>query len=320
MLFGSVLAGRRGWGRGENAKLRNGEGHLSENAAGIAVGRLEAFLIGNRVFACRNQILTGTNETNDREDSERDGEITSAAFGAKLSRETGDNGERNVVAGTNATASAFFVHDLNTENDGINHLNNGGGKTAARGAGLGERAKACVFGIASENVDRALTAVKHDVLVKHRHTVKLLRTAAADAGLKGHTNEITDRDRMKAAVELYRIDADRGPNYLGFLGANGAGAGDYVVAESGEENANVFKAIAVAAGVEYTVGLDADALARGRGAGESAICHKNTSLIDMNRILRPTRDLFSLIYYAARREMTPINLNKVENGSVGVAI
>ena len=71
--------------------------------------------------------------------------MTSAVVGAKLAGKAGDDGERNVVAGTNAMASALVIYDLDAENDGIDSLNNGGWKTAARGAGLGERAKAGAF-------------------------------------------------------------------------------------------------------------------------------------------------------------------------------
>ncbi len=84
---------------------------------------------------------------------------------------------------------------------------------------------------------------------------------------------------MKASVELNGVNADRGPNDLGILSANGTGVSDDIVAEAGEKNANIFKAITVAAGVEYTIGLDADIFARRSGAWESAICHKITSLI-----------------------------------------
>ncbi len=125
MLFGAVFAaGLVGHGTSA-AELRDREGHLFENTAGVAVGRLKAFLVGNGVLGSRNEILTGAYKSDDRENTEGNAQIAFAAV-AKLARKAGNDRQGNVAAGANTVAGTLFVRDLDTENDGIDYLDNGG--------------------------------------------------------------------------------------------------------------------------------------------------------------------------------------------------
>ncbi len=99
------------------------------------------------------------------------------------------------------------------------------------------------------------------------------------ASLENELDKVTDRYRVEASVELDGINADSRPDDLGVTCANRACMSDNIVTAVGQIYADIFKAIAVTAGIENTVSLDTDSFARRSraAAGESAICHNKTS-------------------------------------------
>ena len=52
------------------AKFTHGESHMTEHGAGIVLTGLDTFLIGDTILGCLDEILSGTNDTNDREDAQ----------------------------------------------------------------------------------------------------------------------------------------------------------------------------------------------------------------------------------------------------------
>ena len=60
------------------AKFPHGKRHGSKYVAGIILLNRRAFLFGNTILGCGNQILCGTNDSYHREDSERNGQILAA--------------------------------------------------------------------------------------------------------------------------------------------------------------------------------------------------------------------------------------------------
>ena len=149
----------------------------------------------------------------------------------------------------------------------------------AAGAGLG--AEIGDVGIALEDVDVALTAVENDVLFQHGNTVKVLASAAAHASLKIQLDVKTNVDRIETAVELYGVDMDGRPANRGALDTDATGALQDLVAEVSQKHPYVFKAVTVAAGIQNTIGLNADHFTSAAGrssARELVFCHGNILL------------------------------------------
>jgi hypothetical protein len=74
-----VTIGRRRKRNAVTAKLAGWERHRAEYAARIVLFNRNAFLFGNAVFGCLDQILCRANNANNRKDTERNREITLTA-------------------------------------------------------------------------------------------------------------------------------------------------------------------------------------------------------------------------------------------------
>ena len=105
------------------AEFCSRERHILEDGAGVILLGRYAFLIGNAVFGCVDEILCGANDANDREDSERYGKISSLAVNKSAVDLRGDR-LGNVCTATAATAAAVVsLANLGCENDRIYYLN-----------------------------------------------------------------------------------------------------------------------------------------------------------------------------------------------------
>ena len=169
-----------------------------------------------------------------------------------------------------------------TQNNRIDDLHHRNRYIAALSAGAGLGTEIGCVGVALENVDVALAAIKNDALFQDCHALEFLASSIAYASLQIKLDVKTDVDRIKAAIELDGVDMDGRPADRGALDADATGALQDLVAEVGQKHPYVFKAVTVAAGIQDTVGFNADhfASASGRGlARELVFCHGNILLV-----------------------------------------
>ena len=138
-------------------------------------------------------------------------------------------------------------------------------------------------GCTAEYGGAGFSSVEHDVLVKYGNAFEFLRIARIYASLAYELDIISYRDRIEPAVELYGIDAYRRSDDLGVAGADYSRTGDKLVSASCEVDANILKAVAVAAGIKDPVCLNADIVSCLIADGKSAICHRFFLLIRIKR-------------------------------------
>jgi hypothetical protein len=176
---------------------------------------------------------------------------------------------------------SFPFANAGAENNGINDLYNRDGNITALTARTGFGAEIRCVGVAFENIDIALAAVKNDALFEDRYALELLASATAHTSLKLDLDIKADVNGIEAAVELDGVDMDGRPADRGALDADATGALQDLVAEVGQKHPYVFKAVTVAAGIQNTVGFDADHFTpatRRRLAREFVFCHGNILL------------------------------------------
>jgi hypothetical protein len=103
-------------------KFAHGECHTAEHSTRVVVARLDAFLVGNTILGCLNEILGGTNDTNDRENAERYGKIATHVTIHKRATHAPCHLIGNLAAATATTAIRFLFVNVGVQNDGINDL------------------------------------------------------------------------------------------------------------------------------------------------------------------------------------------------------
>ena len=175
------------------------------------------------------------------------------------------NGLGNIATATAAMAFDFPFANASAEYNGIDDLYHRNGHTSTLTAGTGFCAKIGCIGIALENVDIALTSVEDDTLFKDCHPFEILAPSTPYTRFKFELNIKSNVDRIKTAIELDGIDMDRRPADRGALDADATGALQNLIAEVGQKHPYVFKAVAVAAGIQNTVSLNADHFAPATG-------------------------------------------------------
>ena len=262
------------------AKFACGERHRAEYVAGIILLNGGAFLFGDAILGCGNEILCGTNDSYHREDSERNGQILAALPLVKAKRRIEAicyrMRELPILAAATAAALGRLFKDFRSEKNGINGLNDCGWHILFAAIGLGAAAK-MIAGIAPEDLCLALTTVKNHALFKHCNTFKLLRSAAADASLKGQLDIKAYVDGIKASVKLNGINGNVRGNNGCTLCADRPRMLQHLVAEFGKVDAYSFKAIAITTGIHYTACINANRItsAAGGSTGESVFCHNS---------------------------------------------
>lgn len=107
-----------GSGTGE---FRERESHGTEYTARVIVGGRDTFLVGNHVFACGNNELTGTHDPDNRENAERYSKVSFFIFlidqvAVHCIRDI----FRNVTRATAATATVVYIlQNIDTQNNGV---------------------------------------------------------------------------------------------------------------------------------------------------------------------------------------------------------
>ena len=152
---------------------------------------------------------------------------------------------------------------LAVEYYGIYHLYYRDGNVLRRAARLGNCAIIGSVGIALEHAYVALSAEENYALFKNCNSLKFLTSSAAKTRLKGDLDVELDANGIKAAVELDRIDGNIGPGNAGILCPDVRGMLNDIVSEVGKQNLHVLEAVAVAAGIEDAICLDANRFALG---------------------------------------------------------
>jgi len=246
VLFG-LIVGRAKFGRRER--------HVSEYRAGIVFLCRDTLLIGYAVFGGIDEILCGTNDSYYREDTKRDGEISSLLFIiAEIAVDCVCKRFGYIMATATTTAATIAVIVglvyLGVKNNRINNLNNSYRYVLCSAAKLGNVAKIGCVGIALENAYVALAAVKDNFLFKNCHSLKFLRSSCSHASLEAELDIKLDIYRIKASVESYRLNADISPRYAGILCTNVCCMVDNALSVIGKNYLYVFKAVPVTAGIK----------------------------------------------------------------------
>ena len=271
------------------AKFACWERHRAEYAARIVLFYGNTLLFGDAVLGCLNEILCGAHNANNREDAQRYGQITFSAssltavikakrcFKARLNR----LGKIALAAATAAVALADTFYNARTEKDGRDDLNDCGGFILL--ITFFRRASAEVFthSVAFEYADIALATIKDNAFFEYGNTLNFLRASGANTSFKYDFYVKTNVDRVKSAVETDWVDIDTRPNNFCTLCANCAGAFQYFITKIRKINACIFKAIAVAAGIEDAICVNAYGLACRSTAGHARkfiFCHSQISL------------------------------------------
>ena len=116
LLAGSLPSGR--------AKFGTGKRHGTEERTGIILLAADTFLIRHTVFGGLYQILSRSYDTNHRENTERNGQITPIGI-VKRSVDLMNHTPGNIITATATTAARILVLVyLAVQNNGIHHLYN----------------------------------------------------------------------------------------------------------------------------------------------------------------------------------------------------
>lgn len=138
----AVLSGRASAG----SKFVDGERHAAECITGGTGVVACTFLIGNAEFYGVHEILLGTLDADDREESERYRKVT-ASFVVKIAEHTSYHA-RNVIAGAAATAALCGrFNNACAEDYGIDRFHHCNGKVVAAFATGGSAAEAVAHSI-----------------------------------------------------------------------------------------------------------------------------------------------------------------------------
>ena len=242
-------------------ELRRRERHLAEHAARIGRVVAEAFLVGDAVFGRGNQILCGSDNANDREQTKGNGQVSTIfVTAAENAVQIGVDTLGNVAStATAATALLHVLNNANAQHQRLDNLYDGFGHVCLAFCGHGTAAEITVVLTGLENADVAFATVQHHVLFQHRDALKLLSTAV-DACLKHDVDIKTNRNGVKAVIELYGLNPDVRPTDFGAFDAHVGRVFNDLLSVIGQINADVFKAIPNSAGIQNAIGLNADRL------------------------------------------------------------
>ena len=180
-----IVTVTRGWEWNVlTTKFSRWERHRAEYAARIVFFYGNALFFGNAIFGCLNKILCTSYNANNREDAERNCEITFST--SSISTTDTVKGKRRFEARkyglgevifTATTAASAFIYALNntsTEEHRCNDFDNCRGFVLFVTFLGGAAAKILAYAVALKNADIALATVKDYALFKYRNPLNLL--------------------------------------------------------------------------------------------------------------------------------------------------
>ena len=90
-----------------------------EETAGIVLRRRNALLVGNHELGCLDEILSGANDTNDRENAKRHRQIALTVSVRQSARNAMTHRLGNLTATTATLTFRFLFANARAQNDGI---------------------------------------------------------------------------------------------------------------------------------------------------------------------------------------------------------
>ena len=183
MLIYAVLMRRNVFGR---AKLIYGKCHSVEKSARIIFVGSYALLIGNAIFGCAYEVLRGTHDSDNRENSYTYKEISVAVLVGKASAKSCCNALGDISAAATRAArrtAHLFIH-AGCKHDGIYHLYYRLGNVLCSATRLGKVTEAIRAGRASEYANGALSSIKDNLFLNHCNALEFLASSLAYARLK----------------------------------------------------------------------------------------------------------------------------------------
>lgn len=247
---------------GGRTEFTHRERHRTEETARVILNGSHAFLIGNAVFNRIDEILCGTLNSYNGKETEGYKKGVCLPFVYQITVYLRIYAVGNLVYCTAALAAATMrgLNYLCAEDNGIhgfedsNRQIGGAGLMAADAAGT----EAVCLGFALEYADIAFASEEDHFLFHNSHTVKLPHIAGADAGFKYDFYVDFNAELIKSAVKGNIVDVDIGPQHLCVLGSDNRCPFDDFLTAAGQIYFYVLIAVLVTAGIENTVGVDAD--------------------------------------------------------------
>ena len=240
------------------AELSDGKCDCAEEGARIIVIRRgKAFLVGDAVIRRLNEELGGPLHPYHREDAERHIKVCPlSALNELAVQSVGQScGKLNAVprtAGTTAIAGAF---DLRAEDHGLDRLYIGDRVIVPHGVKASHIA-IIVFGRGGKGDRSAVSAVEDDILLCNGDTAEVLTFSNAEARLAFNENVVAHGDLIKAAIEGHLIDTDIRPQERCASRAHIGCVCERFLAEGGQIDTRILKAISVAAAVKNAIGVN----------------------------------------------------------------
>jgi hypothetical protein len=166
------------------------------------------------------------------------------------------SGNIGSAAATITAAASGFYH-LGRKKHGVYDLDDAHGNVAGT---VVEISKIAGTDVGTAAIDRDVTnaSVENDAFFRYRNALKLLIAANADASLKRYLDIKANGDLIKAAVELYGLNANVGPKDRSGFRPHRIRTSDDLLTEVAKINAYVLVAIPITAGIQYAKGIDTD--------------------------------------------------------------
>lgn len=230
---------------------------MLEHLARIVRRRRYAFLFRNRIFRTVDKILRRTLDSHDREEAERYGEHLSGRLAADSAVDAAANGFGKLRGREAGMAAAAFagLHDLGVEDDRIHDLKDSDRQIRSRLFRTGAAAEILCAGLALENVDIALAAVKNDFFLYDRDSFDLLRSADAGAYFTYDFDIHGDADLIKTAVKRHGIDLYVRADDLSALGPNASASLDKIASDVRKINDDILIAVLITAAIKNSIGV-----------------------------------------------------------------
>ncbi len=208
-----------------------GERHMLEHLAGIIGRGRYTFFFGNGIFRTVNEILRRAFNTNDGEESERNGQKFVWHIGAESASEaTADRIGQILDRDMRMTMAIAGIHDLRIQNDGIRDLKNGGRKIGFRKFRTAAGAE-ILNGLAFEDIDVSFASVKNHLLFHDGNALDLLGSAKTSTNLCDDLDVHGDADLIKASVKGDAVHIDVGADHLCVFCTHAAAAFDQFVSD-----------------------------------------------------------------------------------------
>lgn len=262
MLFSFAFSGSAFLAKGRRAKFCGGKSHGAEDTAGIILFGTNTCLVGNTVFGSLYQILTGTYQTHDREETKRYYKVAVAVIvihnsAAKAALHVLGNIAHTAAAAATAAVS-FGFHHVGVKHNGLHRLHHSGRNTARWAAESGNSAVIVGIAGAAEHINVALAPPKYNFFLYDSNSLKFLCTVASNTGFKGKLYIKTDHNLIETTIEADRVNGDVSPGNACILHTNISSPIKHIPTEIGQLHAHILKAVAVTAGIENTVCFNAD--------------------------------------------------------------